>query len=93
MPKVSVSLAPELADAYPRRRAARLRLELRDGHVLEHEQPTWKGDSENPLTDDELDAKFHDLVEPLLGQAGAVDLRDLIRCGTRLPGAGAAIPS
>jgi 2-methylcitrate dehydratase PrpD len=86
MPKVSVSLAPELADAYPRRRAARLRLELRDGQVLEHEQPTRKGDPEDPLTDDELDAKFRELAEPVLGELGASELRDLIQRGEELPG-------
>jgi 2-methylcitrate dehydratase PrpD len=39
MPRVSVSLDPELADAYPQRRAARLRVTLRDGRVLERYQP------------------------------------------------------
>jgi len=86
MPKVSVSLAPELIRAYPRRRAARLRLELRNGQVIEHEQPIRKGDPEDPLTDEELDAKFEELVEPLLGKLGAVELRELIRRGRELPG-------
>ncbi|MDQ1079443.1 MmgE/PrpD family protein [Pseudoroseomonas cervicalis] len=87
MSKVSVSLAPELAEAYPRRRAARLRLELQDGTVLTHEQPTRKGDPEDPLTDAELDAKFDELAGPVLGAAGAAALRALIRSGTALPGA------
>ncbi|WP_159992533.1 MmgE/PrpD family protein [Roseomonas sp. 18066] len=86
MPKVSVSVAPELADAYPRRRAARLRLELLDGRVFEHEQPNRKGDPEDPFTDDELDAKFSELAEPVLGKLAAVSLRDLIRHGSELPG-------
>ncbi|WBV44801.1 MmgE/PrpD family protein [Pseudoroseomonas cervicalis] len=86
MPRVSVSLAPELAEAYPRRRAARLRLVLRDGTVLEHEQPTRKGDPEDPLTDAELDAKFHELADPVLGVPAARALRRLIRQGTWLPG-------
>nr|WP_246526819.1 MmgE/PrpD family protein [Plastoroseomonas hellenica] len=87
MAKVSVSLAPDLADAYPGRRAARIRLELRDGRVFDHEQPTRKGDPEDPLTDPELDAKFHELVAPVLGEAGAAALFQAIRRGTRLPGA------
>jgi len=86
MPKVSVSLAPDLVDAFPRRRAARLRLELRDGRVFEHEQPTRKGDPEDPLTDAELDAKFRELAGPVLGERGAMTLRDLIRQGAELPG-------
>ncbi|WP_249120429.1 MmgE/PrpD family protein [Plastoroseomonas hellenica] len=87
MAKVSVSLAPDLADAYPGRRAARIRLELQDGRVFDHEQPTRKGDPEDPLTDPELDAKFHELVAPVLGEAGAAALLQAIRRGTRLPGA------
>jgi 2-methylcitrate dehydratase PrpD len=87
MPKVFVSLAPELVDAYPRRRAARLRLDLRDGRVFQHEQPTRKGDPEDPLTDQELDAKFNELVGPVLGTSGAAELRNLLRYGTELPGA------
>jgi 2-methylcitrate dehydratase PrpD len=86
MPKVSVSLASELVDAYPKRRAARLRLELRDGRVFEHEQPARKGDPEDPLTDEELDAKFSELAEPVIGELGTVELRDLIRRGADLPG-------
>ncbi|EFH10374.1 MmgE/PrpD family protein, partial [Teichococcus cervicalis] len=93
MPKVSVSLAPDLAEAYPRRRAARLRLELRDGRVFEHEQPTRKGDPEDPLTDAELDAKFSDLAEPVLGQDAAAALRALVLRGTALPGALALGPA
>ncbi|MFB9971882.1 hypothetical protein ACFFMP_18680 [Pseudoroseomonas cervicalis] len=86
-------LAPDLAEAYPRRRAARLRLELRDGRVFEHEQPTRKGDPEDPLTDAELDAKFSDLAEPVLGQDAAAALRALVLRGTALPGALALGPA
>src|SRR5215211_3552172 len=39
MPKVSVSLDPELADAYPGRRAAKVAIELHDGPSL-HAVPT-----------------------------------------------------
>ncbi len=86
MPKVSVSLAPDLADAYPGRRAARIRLELNDGRVFDHEQPTRKGDPEAPLTDAELDAKFSELVVPVLGRDGAAALLRAVRHGTSLPG-------
>ncbi|MBE9604282.1 MmgE/PrpD family protein [Acetobacteraceae bacterium H6797] len=87
MHKVSVSMARALADAYPKHRAARLRVELRDGRVLEHEQPTRKGDPENPLTDEELDAKFQELAGPVLGEGAASALLALIRHGVELPGA------
>ena len=86
MRKVSVGLAPDLADAYPRRRAARLRLALTDGTVIEHEQPFRKGDPEDPLTDAELDAKFLELAGPVIGAAAAEALRRAIRTGSALPG-------
>lgn len=91
MPKVSVSLAPDLADAYPRRRAARLRVELEDGQVLLHEQPIRKGDPEMPLTDVELTAKFKELVSPVLGEAGAETLLERTLRGRDVPDA--ATPS
>jgi 2-methylcitrate dehydratase PrpD len=86
MPKVSVSMAPDLAEAYPKRRAARLRLTLLDGRVFDHEQPSRKGDPEQPLTDAELDAKFRELVVPVLGADKAAALLTSIRDGATVPG-------
>jgi 2-methylcitrate dehydratase PrpD len=86
MPRVTVSLAPDLAEAYPKRRAARIRLELTDGRAFEHEQPTRKGDPEQPLTDEELDAKFHELAAPVIGARAAAALLRGIREGNALPG-------
>lgn len=86
MPRVTVGLAPDLAEAYPRRRAARLVLELQDGRRFEHEQPFRKGDPEQPLTDAELDGKFLELAAPVLGAPAAAALRRLIRAGDALPG-------
>ncbi|MXP64098.1 MmgE/PrpD family protein [Roseomonas sp. M0104] len=86
MPKVSVSIAPDLADAYPRRRAAYLRVALRDGRVLTHTQPNRKGDPEDPLSDDELSGKFRELVTPVLGAAETEARLDALWQGTALPG-------
>lgn len=86
MPKVSVGLAPDLADAYPRKRSARLRVELTDGRVLEHDQPTRKGDLEDPLSDEELDAKFLELAQPIVGDRNAEGLLHAIRDGGTVPG-------
>lgn len=71
MPRVTVSLDPELASAYPRQRAANLTVTLRDGTVLRHHQPHRKGDPELPLSDDDLSAKFMELAAPVLGEATA----------------------
>ncbi len=87
MAKVSVSLDPELADAYPARRAARVTVRLEDGRVLERFQPTRKGDPDDPLSDAELSAKFHELAAPVLGAAGAAALERAVLQGDALPGA------
>ena len=87
MALVSVSLDPELADAYPTRRAARVTLRLRDGRVLERFQPTRKGDPDMPLSDADLAAKFHELAGPVLGAAGAARLEEALLHGDALPGA------
>jgi 2-methylcitrate dehydratase PrpD len=87
MARVTVSLDPELADAYPARRAARLAVTLHDGRVLTHLQPTRKGDPEMPLSDAELDAKFFELAQPVIGVESARALHATIRHGAGLPGA------
>ena len=71
MPRVKVSLDPELASAYPRQRAANLTVTLRDNTTLRHHQPTRKGDPDLPLSDTELSAKFEELATPVLGQGAA----------------------
>lgn len=87
MAKVTVSLDPELADAYPRRRAARVTLRLADGRLLERFQPTRKGDPDMPLSDAELAAKFHELAGPAIGAAAARQLEAAVMEGRALPGA------
>lgn len=85
MPRVSVSLSPELASAYPRRRAAQVEVELNDGRVLTHHQPTRKGDPDMPLSDEELSAKFRELAVPVLGEDAAERLLARLWVGEELP--------
>ncbi len=87
MPRVSVREDPAIAALYPRRRQARLRVTLRDGRVLEHHQTTRKGDPDDPLSDAELVAKFHELAAPALPRPAREALLESILTGTRLPGA------
>ncbi|MFH5926377.1 MmgE/PrpD family protein [Roseomonas xinghualingensis] len=84
--KVSVSIAPDLADAYPGRRAARVAVTLRDGRVLEHYQPTRKGDPDAPLSDADLSAKFRELTIPAIGAEAAARLEQALLHGQALPG-------
>ncbi|WP_043338985.1 MmgE/PrpD family protein [Belnapia moabensis] len=87
MPRVTVELDPELADAYPARRAAKVRLTLRDGRVLDRFQPTRKGDPDAPLSDADLSAKFEELVAPVLGAGPASALLEALWHGNAVPGA------
>jgi 2-methylcitrate dehydratase PrpD len=65
--RVRLVLDPELDATFPKQRGARVRLRLDDGTELETLRPTRKGDPDLPLSDDDLDEKFVELVEPHLG--------------------------
>jgi 2-methylcitrate dehydratase PrpD len=67
MKKFEVAADPELSNGYPTQRAAQVEIETTDGRKLSHFQPYRKGDPELPLTDDELNDKFIELAEPVLG--------------------------
>jgi 2-methylcitrate dehydratase PrpD len=87
MPRVKVVEDPEIAAAYPRRRMARLRVELKDGRALDHFQQTRKGDPDDPLTDDELIEKFDELAAVVLDDRQRENLRRQVLYGTDTPGA------
>lgn len=67
MGRIRVSADPELSRAYPSQRAARLVVRTRSGARIDYFQPTRKGDPDLPLSDAELQAKFRELVDPVLG--------------------------
>jgi len=71
MKKIEVVADPELSKGYPNQRAAQVEIETNDGRTLAHFQPTRKGDPEMPLTDEEVNDKFLELAEPVIGEAGA----------------------
>jgi 2-methylcitrate dehydratase PrpD len=86
MPRVTVSLDPELAADYPGRRAAKVTIKLRDGRELFRYQRTRKGDPDAPLSDRELSEKFTELAAPVTGAAAARTLLDALWQGSALPG-------
>tara|TARA_R110002124_G_scaffold203211_1_gene369777 strand:+ start:6313 stop:7662 length:1350 start_codon:yes stop_codon:yes gene_type:complete len=85
MPRITVARADDLAAVYPRKRQARLHLTLTDGRHFEQFQPTRRGDPEQPVTRDELIAKFDDLAGPVLPPDALDTLRKTILTGDRLP--------
>jgi 2-methylcitrate dehydratase PrpD len=68
----------ELNKLYPAKFPARVTITLDDGTKLTETVLLPKGDPGAPLSDDELEAKYRDNAEPLLGKAGAMALRDAI---------------
>lgn len=83
--KVVHTVDPDCEAVFPRARSARAAIVTTDGRRFEHFAPTRKGDPDNPLTDGELDAKFRELTDPVLGETAAagllVRLRDLPSAG------------
>ncbi len=69
--KVHVHVDPQCEADYPRKRAAKTRIETTDGRVFEHYMPEPYGAASNPLTDVALEEKFLGLAEPVLGAARA----------------------
>jgi 2-methylcitrate dehydratase PrpD len=70
--------APELSRRFPAERFARVRIELADGRVLASADTVARGSAENPLTDDEIAAKYRALAEPVLGESRAMRIADAI---------------
>jgi hypothetical protein len=67
MKRVSVFVDSEADALAPGARTALVEIETTDGRVLTHRALTRKGDPENPLTDAELEDKYHELTRPVLG--------------------------
>lgn len=63
--RVVLVAAADLDERFPTARAARLRIHTRDGRELVELRDTRKGDPDDPLSDDELRAKFLDLTGAL----------------------------
>jgi 2-methylcitrate dehydratase PrpD len=70
LPKIKVSLDPELEAAFPAQRAARVAIRAK-GRREEWLQPTRIGDPDAPLSDRLLEEKYFELVTPVLGEAKA----------------------
>lgn len=91
--KVTLTVDPELQAEFPKRRAARVAIETTDGRVLEHYSPTRKGDPDAPLSDAELEEKYRELAEPVLGPDGAESLLGMIREADKLTNAADLVPT
>ncbi|WP_329319932.1 MmgE/PrpD family protein [Streptomyces sp. NBC_01262] len=71
MARTTTRVDPELDAIAPGRRAARVRVTIRQGATHERLRLTRKGDPDDPLNDQELRDKFDELVPPFLGRSRA----------------------
>jgi 2-methylcitrate dehydratase PrpD len=75
--KVRVTVDPELDQLFPEKTAIRVRLHTKHGDLTTTvEYP--KGDPQNPLSDDELGAKFESLTAEILGPSKSTQLKGII---------------
>ena len=71
MTKVTLQADAKLSANFPRMRSARVEITLQDGQKFELFRPHRKGDPEAPLSDEELNDKFHELTAPIIGEQPA----------------------
>ena len=65
--KIELVVDPECAAKFPLHRSAKVEIEMNDGAIYQHHQLTRHGDPDEPLSDQELVDKFHELAEPRVG--------------------------
>lgn len=76
MNKLTLVEDPDLTEKFPGMRSSRVAITMQDGGRFEHFQPHRKGDPEAPLSDSELNDKFHELASPVIGKRAAGLLLD-----------------
>ncbi|WP_207001282.1 MmgE/PrpD family protein [Trinickia mobilis] len=74
MSRITLLTDEGLTRQFPGRRAAKVEIRLRSGELLERYQPYRTGDPEEPLSDAQINDKFMELAEPVIGEGGARSL-------------------
>lgn len=81
----------EFSDRFPRERFARVRIRLNDGRTLASGAVRDRGNPDNPLSDDELRAKYRELATPVLGLERASRIERAVASLPREPSALSAL--
>jgi 2-methylcitrate dehydratase PrpD len=74
MDKTSCYTTPKLNRNYPRERPTEVSITLADGRILTSAAPQPSGDPQNPMTSDQLRAKFNALASAALSASAAASL-------------------
>lgn len=91
--KVFVTKDDDCHNAFPKKRSAKVTVELTDGRTLSFHAPTRKGDPDKPLTDAELSEKYRDLAIDVIGAERARILEETIWSLEKLADAGDIYPA
>jgi 2-methylcitrate dehydratase PrpD len=75
---VSLSLDDEAEARFPALRGAIVTIRMADGRMLEARRRTRRGDPSDPLSGDEIAAKFHALADPVIGASAARAMADAV---------------
>jgi 2-methylcitrate dehydratase len=79
LPKVEVVADPEIEALFPALQRVHVTVVTTDGRELVKQLDYPKGDPRNPLTDEEIEEKFHALAEPVLSPESRHRLIDAVR--------------
>ena len=71
MAKISCHIDKDAEQAFPNCRSAIVMIKMNSGEKYEYYSPTRKGDPDDPLSDRELEEKFYELSEPVIGLQSA----------------------
>lgn len=77
--KVTCEIDPDVQALFPRKRGAKVRIELKDGTVYEKELYDLKGSPDNPVGWEELRAKFEANVKTALSDRQTGQLVDVLK--------------
>lgn len=75
---MTVTSTPDFDRAFPAQRLAEVTLALRDGRRLHSGATTAAGSPEDPMSGEQLEAKYRDLTIPVLGTVRSAEIRTAI---------------
>jgi 2-methylcitrate dehydratase PrpD len=78
MERIIVETDEDCEARFPRQRSAVVSITTTDGRTFTHHRPTRRGDPDDPLSDDEVNAKYMMLAEPVIGADKAAAISNLI---------------
>ena len=83
--KVTCEIDPDVQAVFPKKRGAKVRIELKDGTVYEKELYDLKGSPSNPVSTEELERKFMSNARAAMHEARAQQLLEMLRGVEDLP--------